>query len=226
MKNSSSNFDTSTSSITAAALKVRRQRSGGRSQADRSAEMRLRILEAAVKSFAIYGYNGTSFTTITKLAGISRGALQHHYPEKRYVIAGTIEYLVEKVVAKIGVKLDSGKSDQAKMQYVFDQIWNSTISTPFTILSDVRIAARTNPALREMFVPFEREIRMILYSSIANAVGNNYSHSKTYSQRIEGILSTMRGLALQLSYGWDRNEIEAIWQVSRDDFIAGFLTSI
>ena len=51
----------------------------------RSEETRGRILDAAVRKFAIAGYDAASVDDICSEAGVSKGAFYHHFPSKQSV---------------------------------------------------------------------------------------------------------------------------------------------
>jgi AcrR family transcriptional regulator len=51
----------------------------------RSEETRARILDAAVRRFAISGYSAASVDNICDEAGISKGAFYHHFPSKQAI---------------------------------------------------------------------------------------------------------------------------------------------
>jgi AcrR family transcriptional regulator len=57
----------------------------------RSEETRLRILDAAVKRFAIAGYNAASVDDICSAAGVSKGAFYHHFPSKQAIFLALLE---------------------------------------------------------------------------------------------------------------------------------------
>ena len=57
----------------------------------RSEETRLRILDAAVKRFAIAGFNAASVDDICSAAGVSKGAFYHHFPSKQAVFLALLE---------------------------------------------------------------------------------------------------------------------------------------
>ena len=57
----------------------------------RSEETRARILEAAVKQFAINGYNTTSVDSICEQAGVSKGAFYHHFKTKQDVFLALLD---------------------------------------------------------------------------------------------------------------------------------------
>jgi AcrR family transcriptional regulator len=57
----------------------------------RSEETRARILDAAVRRFAIAGYNAASVDDICADAGVSKGAFYHHYPTKQAIFLALMQ---------------------------------------------------------------------------------------------------------------------------------------
>jgi AcrR family transcriptional regulator len=62
-----------------------------RSQAERTAETRSRILAAVVQSIAELGFQRTTATAIAQRAGVTWGAVQHHFGGKDGMLAAVIE---------------------------------------------------------------------------------------------------------------------------------------
>ncbi len=209
------------SQITAAAISARRRR-GERTQAERSSEMRLRVLDATITCLEKLGYAETSFGTIAKEAGASRGALQHHYPEKNFVIAGALEMMIHRIEEEFRDKAIHMSDGPHRMAFVMDRLWQATISPQLRAVADIRVAARTDSTLRTMLVPLEHRIRERHYTVIGEALGGDLSTAPGFTQRVDAVLGTMRGLNNQLAYGWKLEEIQAAWDVARNDFIAGF----
>jgi AcrR family transcriptional regulator len=216
-----SSTESDESPITAAAIAARRRR-GKKTQSERSTDMRGRLLDATLECLAKYGYAGTSFSTIAQQAGVSRGALQHHYPEKNYVIAGALEILSKRLLEDFlpeAIELPRGPN---RIAFVLDRIWLATLTGAITSVTDIRMAARSDLQLRSMLLPLEHRVRNRQYQLVADACGGAIGGSVGFSQRVEAVLATVRGLGIQLAYGWDRGEVEAAWAVARDDFVAGF----
>jgi AcrR family transcriptional regulator len=65
--------------------------SARRSNSERSAEMRVRLVTAARRLFVAQGYAATSTPTIVEEAGVTRGALYHHFPDKQAIFNAVVE---------------------------------------------------------------------------------------------------------------------------------------
>ena len=73
----------------------------------RSEETRARILDAAIRRFAIAGYEVASVDDICTEAGVSKGAFYHHFPTKQAIFLA----LMQAWLAKIDVGLDAARED-------------------------------------------------------------------------------------------------------------------
>jgi AcrR family transcriptional regulator len=74
----------------------------------RGEETRSRILDAAVKRFAIAGYDAASVDEICSEAGVSKGAFYHHFPTKQAVFLALMQgWLAMIDVGMAAVRQDS-----------------------------------------------------------------------------------------------------------------------
>src|ERR1043166_9502549 len=55
------------------------------SQDERSTNSRKQILESALKLFSHHGYGATSVRDIAEAAGVSKGNVYHHFPDKETI---------------------------------------------------------------------------------------------------------------------------------------------
>ncbi|WP_163596918.1 TetR/AcrR family transcriptional regulator, partial [Klebsiella pneumoniae] len=67
-----------------------------RTQAERTAETREALLDAAIGLLHRNGYGGTSTETIAEEAGVTRGALHHHFGTRAQLMAEVIGTVYER----------------------------------------------------------------------------------------------------------------------------------
>jgi AcrR family transcriptional regulator len=67
-------------------------------QAERSEATRAALMSAARELFATNGYTGASSESIVARAGVSRGALQHHFGDKQSLFLAVYEQVESEVV--------------------------------------------------------------------------------------------------------------------------------
>ncbi len=96
------------------------------------------LLSAAVEEFAEKGYNGASMDAIAKRAGVSKGGLYHHFPNKEVLLMEANQKLMEPVY-EMAVKALSNKSAlEGLRQYIREYItyWSArTKELSFSFLS-------------------------------------------------------------------------------------------
>ena len=85
-----------------------------RTQVDRTAETRRALLGAARELFAAHGYAATATDDVVQRAGVTRGALYHHFANKRDLFRAVAEQIEEEI--------DRQMRDAA---YSGDGIWES-----------------------------------------------------------------------------------------------------
>ncbi|HIF94255.1 MAG: TetR/AcrR family transcriptional regulator [Myxococcales bacterium] len=65
--------------------------SARRSHATRTAEMRARVVEAVIESISKIGYQRTTAAEIARCAGVTWGAVQHHFGDKDGILFAVLE---------------------------------------------------------------------------------------------------------------------------------------
>lgn len=84
-----------------------------RTQAERRAQSRTAILEAAARSFSRYGYARTSLDDVSKEAGYTRGALYHQFSGKEALALAVVEWVDETWTTEVASALE-GVADPAE----------------------------------------------------------------------------------------------------------------
>ncbi len=84
-------------------------------QAERREATRHRLVEVASERFALDGYEATSTDSIRQEAGISRGAMYHHFPSKRDLFEAVFEQVSSETIDRAVRHSGSGESPLADL---------------------------------------------------------------------------------------------------------------
>ena len=115
-------------------------------QERKSQRAREAICEATVTCLAERGYAETSISRVVENAGVSKGALQHHYPSKEALMASTASYLLKRPLRL--ADLSSRETSKQSIRNRLLAIWDSLTNTrAYLALLEILIAARTDKLL-------------------------------------------------------------------------------
>src|ERR1700712_598417 len=118
-----------------------------RTQAQRSAQMRARLLDATVECLVENGYAGTSTHRVGERAGVTRGAQVHHFHSKEDLVVAAIEHLAEQRTQAAIRDITRVKATADSVSAALDYLWESHQGPIFAATVELWIAARTDPAL-------------------------------------------------------------------------------
>ena len=130
-------------------------------QAQKSASTRTQIIEAAITCLVELGYGRTTTTVIAKKAGLSRGAMLHHFPSKMDIIRAAVEYLHAKRLRAFRKAMAKEPVDGDHVRLGIDGYWAHVKHPWFVAFFEIAVAARTDKELGAILFPaqeaFERE---------------------------------------------------------------------
>src|SRR5262249_51762697 len=117
-------------------------------QAQRSAATREKLLEATVALLLERGYRETSTPEICKRAGMSRGAILHHFPTKEALVASAVEHVLIKRLREVEKRISRARSEAFDLDKVATFRWSVSTGPSFYAWVELIVAARTDEALR------------------------------------------------------------------------------
>ncbi|MCC5979260.1 MAG: TetR/AcrR family transcriptional regulator [Salinarimonas sp.] len=133
-----------------------------RTQAERSASTREKILTVTIDLLYRQGLRDTSTVDIAAAAGVSRGALLHHYPTKEELLKEALRFLLHKEIDSIRAmahEIDDGRLDTDGL---FEALWEKFSGPLFMVTLEYVTAARTDPAIRAALQPVAYEFNASL----------------------------------------------------------------
>jgi AcrR family transcriptional regulator len=102
-----------------------------RTQAERAAETRDALIAAARPLFAAQGFAEAALETIVRAAGVTRGALYHHFADKTELFAAVFEQVEGEVAAQMGEAIAaSGQTDPVEVMRLGAGFWLDACSDP------------------------------------------------------------------------------------------------
>jgi AcrR family transcriptional regulator len=126
--------------------------------AERRAATRAKIMEAAVRCLAEFGYAATSTPLVARLAKVSRGSLLHQFPTKVDLMLGVAEYAAAARGATVFQELTPYPEGPDRFLHGVDAVWAS-LHTPAAIaLMEVTLAARSDPELAQRYPVFAGDL--------------------------------------------------------------------
>jgi AcrR family transcriptional regulator len=122
-----------------------------RTQAERTAETTARLLEATAACLIERGYAGTSTVEVCRRAGVSRGALLHHFPTKDDLVAAAVDHVVDLRVEEFLVAMRTVPPETdvvTRLETAIDVLWGIFRGDTAAATIELIVAARTDPELR------------------------------------------------------------------------------
>lgn len=94
-----------------------------RSHAERTAETRAKVLAAVVESIAERGFQRTTAAEITRRAGVSWGAVQHHFGDKEGILDAVLADSFERFAARLADVDVAGLDLEARVDVFVARAW-------------------------------------------------------------------------------------------------------
>ncbi|HTQ14962.1 MAG TPA: TetR/AcrR family transcriptional regulator [Rhizomicrobium sp.] len=170
-----------------------------RVQADRSAAMRTRLIAAAKQSLMERGYARTTAVEVCSRAGVTRGALFHHFGGLSALFATTLEEVCADIVKRSREAAERSDPHHAAAEYV-ETAWAGFGHPDFKIVIEVWFAARNDPSLRKELDPvierFRRAATPQLNAALAAKVGRSAEDVAFYRLALEAMIGMALGRAV------------------------------
>jgi len=167
-----------------------------RTQEERSAETRTRLLEATIESLIEVGYASTTTTGVCVRAGVSRGAQVHHFPRKQDLVVAAVAHLAAKHVPVLQERAAVVAPEADRVGAVVDLVAETFAGPLFTAALELWIAARTDAELHAALIPFERGAGRGLVQ-LWRAIAGDLAEHPRFDAVLELSLHLARGMALQ-----------------------------
>jgi AcrR family transcriptional regulator len=167
-----------------------------RTQAERSAATRARILDAAVECLVERGYAKTTVEEVARRAGVSLGAERHHFPSKIALLTHAVRHLFAGLRDDARSAFLSLTPGPGRAGAAVELFWESFQDPRSYAALELYFASRTDSALREAFTPVAsghgNDLKTALSLLFPEAASRNPSFGVTW----DVIVDVLQGMAI------------------------------
>lgn len=138
-----------------------------RTQAERSEEMRSRLKTAAFEVVAAGGLDALRIATVADHAGVSQGAVLHHFPNKNAITLGAVEQALELANAESAVWEFSTDAPERLLEAMVSEFRAFFFSDRFWVAAGITIQHNRDADFSSELAARVAELRDPIYSAWA-----------------------------------------------------------
>lgn len=166
------------------------------------------LLDATIRCLVTHGYAGTTTQRIQDEAGVSRGALLHHFGAKSELFVAAIHHIAEiRLQTLTELVADLGEGPEALKQMV-QAIREAMAGPPFQAAIELWVASRTDTQLRAELLPAERKLGSTLYALFEQHAG--IADPEATRTAFESLMALVRGLELTRLMRSDQKQADRV----------------
>ncbi|MFC3966360.1 TetR/AcrR family transcriptional regulator [Nocardia jiangsuensis] len=106
------------------------------------------------------GFKATTTTEVAHRAGVSLGALLHHFPTKADLLTGAVAHSFGRRIEDYGLLMADLDPGADRLDAAIDLLWSMYARPTFTAWHELWVAARTDPDLAAPMIELDRQFMM------------------------------------------------------------------
>ena len=167
-------------------------------QAQKSALTRTQIIEATIRCFIEHGYSQTTTTLIAEKAGLSRGAMLHHFPSKLAVVSAAVEYLHAKRLRAFRKAVSKPLEVGDHLRQSLDAYWAQVRHPMFVAFFELAVAARTDKELAAILRPAQESFEREWYQAAVEVFPEWKGRGVKFDVALDLVRYVLEGMAISL----------------------------
>ena len=165
-------------------------------QAQKSASTRKLIVEAALQCLIKYGYSQTTTPRIAEEAGLSRGAMMHHFSNRLTVVQAAVEHLHAKRLRAFKRAVSSLPANKPHLHDALEAYWRHVTHPLFVAFHELAVAARTDRDLECILRPAQDAFYRAWYDLAVDLFPEWQSDKSSFDLALNLVQVTLEGMAL------------------------------
>jgi len=190
-----------------------------RTQAERRTVTRAKVLTATIDCLVERGYANTSTRHIAKRAGMTVGALQHHFASKADLMAAALQTLGDRMADEFIAEAPTEGDPSERIPQLLDRSWEVHRGPLFDAGLELWVAARSDADLRAAMVGVTKDFSLRIAGGMLHTFPELVARPG-FAEKVMVGLATMRGLAMP---GFvEVVDPDALWKIARPQLLEAF----
>jgi AcrR family transcriptional regulator len=181
-----------------------------RTQAERSATTRARLLDATLDCLCDLGYARTTTPEIARRAGLSRGAQLHHFPTKTELVTSAVEHLFERRHQEFRAAFARVPAGADRYAAAIDILWSMVSGPTFDAWLELAVAARSDPELRIAVHGLTQRMRTLVDDTFRDLFPAGRTTDPFFAIAPRFTFALLDGLALERISGIDETQLAQV----------------
>ena len=158
--------------------------------------MRRRLIAATIDSLVDSGYTRTTTVEVCKRAGVTRGALAHHFASPSQLFAEALKYLYADLAAPgPPPPVDDARRPRVLADWI-DRVWAVVGKREFKAVIELWLAARNDPDVRGAIVRVVREFEPVFSPEHARSAFGASTPRRSLATFYRVVIEALIGLSL------------------------------
>lgn len=163
-----------------------------RSNEDRSSETQRALIQATIEVVYREGYAGTSVATIAEEAGLTRGAVLHHFGNRAGLMAETVRRVYEEGRGQF-LDMAAKRTEPFFLREMPGLVWDGACSKSGIAVLDILWSTRNDPQLQRAVMPVSEQIEDDATALYQSNFGGNDEHARAMARIL---IWSARGLGM------------------------------
>lgn len=185
-----------------------------RTNEQRSAETRGKLIKTAIDLLYRSGYSATTTVMVAKRAKVSRGAMLHQFRTRVDLLAAVAEHVVAEQQAYRQERLANAGTGLARFTASLDVTWEVHCQPGSIALLEIMMATRSDAALRRRLAPVIKAFQSMRQRAAPLVAADLRSPDHAMIENLIHLHQmAYRGLAIELMFTADTTHIERARQL-------------
>jgi AcrR family transcriptional regulator len=180
-----------------------------RTNAERSAETRGALINAAIEILFLRGHSAATTIEVAARAKVSRGAMLHQFPTRSDLLTAVAQHIVAEQREQRRLRAEQMGPGIERYYAGADINWEIQKQPSTIALVEIMMATRSDRDLRKSFAPVIKQMNQMRAKAAAHVAQDlGVTDTTTVAKMLHLHQAALRGLALELLFTDDAESVE------------------